>query len=397
MKRHVMAAGFFALIALTGACSSGDVTVRGGASIATPAVSGAGSPSRSQTGGTGPASSGGVAHPGQKIFFERILAEEGLPQFVIAVSYLPQGSHDSAAFGVPLRVPQKFGESAIFVPGADVVTYLRSTGIGSDSLVVTRLSSSRSRPLFAFPRPVASFALNASRDLLAWAGVDGTLSTVAFGDVSAAVRGVDLSGYRAKSVAWNAVGTRLLMRTETDAWVFRLDPSTLSLKQEAVFRGVSGSVFSPKGDRLAIVGRDDRVLRVVGLDAATAPGHVPGDAWLTLESSQIHDLSWNDKRGMAYWVRLPDGTAEIRRIIEEKSTEKSPSEKILARLGIPNQVGEGVVCPAWSSDGQMIYYSDFIDGEYVIERLSDGKGSPVPALFAQPPMADEGYVCPASE
>jgi WD40 repeat protein len=367
------------------ACSSGNVSVTGtgGQAAGTPPT---GAPSRTVNGG-GSGNAGGNGVGGIKsasnIFYERVLVDDGQVQSVVALSYLPESSSGAEPFGISLRVPQVFGNNPIFRPSSDSITYLRSTGIGSDALVSVSLESGASQSLFAFPRSAADFALSPSGSNLAWAGRDGSLSVVQLGGASSDIQAIKLGGYRAKSVAWNSTGTRLLMRTDADAWVFAKNGA--SWQQEETFRSVTAAAFSPDGLSLATVGHDDKTLRVAKLGASGAGfSHA-------LDSSEIYDLSWAQGGLLTYWARLSNGSQEIRSF--DILGKDSVAEKTLARLSVPAWVQGGVICPVWSQDGESLYYSDYADNEYVIERLSGGRTD----VFAQAPAADEGFVCPKGE
>lgn len=328
------------------------------------------------------------------IFFERVRAMGGMPQYFMDVSFLPQQAHGSLPFGVPLKTLQDFGPNPVFAPAADQV-FVLSRSTGTDSLISASLSTFRPQPVFSFPRPVADFALSPDHGLLAWVGEYGTLSVSALGgDSQAPVRTLDLAGYRGKSVAWNATATRLLMRTDKDAWVYSVDSSG-QLEQQAVFRDVTASAFSPEGDRVAVVGKKDRVLRIVDLSGGS------GSALLTLDSSELYDFSWT-QHGIAYWVRLVSGFQEIRSLMPTKDAAVTLSERTIARLSVPLQTQGGVVCPAWADGGASVYYGDFLDGAYVIEHVGGLSEAAPKALskattFVQAQASDEGFVCPRSE
>jgi hypothetical protein len=112
----------------------------------------------------------------------------------------------------------------------------------------------------------------------------------------------------------------------------------------------------------------------------------------TLESSSVFDLSWiADNSSLSYWVRLKSGSQEIRTL---DTSVTNPKEKSIARISVPLNTTDGVVCPTWSGD--TLYFANFTEGEYQIERTRMKAGVMTQAkAFASPPARDEGFVCPS--
>lgn len=109
------------------------------------------------------------------------------------------------------------------------------------------------------------------------------------------------------------------------------------------------------------------------------------------EAAPAYDISRYGPHALAYWVRRETGAGEIRTLDLASGKEDS-----LAELSVPEGLGNGIVCPVWLGD--TLYFGNFVNGVYLIERIrfSNGQGGPR-EIFALPPSSDEGFICPRTE
>jgi len=321
---------------------------------------------------------GGSEKDQKHVFFEQVLLEQGVPQYLISISFLAQDSKTPNPFGIALTRAQEFNAHATFYPGRDSyeqVTYLRSIGYGSDSVVTTSLRTLKTSGVHTFARPAVDFSISKQGKM---AALDNK------GVVTLQGQPLSLDA-KALSLAWNATGERLLVRTDSAAWVYAFEDEKLILNR--IILDVSASQWNAEGNALAYV-KKNKFLYVAHFEQPNDRL----DEWKgALESSEVYDLSWGNQ-GLIYWTRLPSGIQEIRRVVLKNEDEQdSLKEKTIVQLSVPSQIKNGVVCPV--ADGEMLYYSDFDDGTYVIEKMKLGKRAQ-PKLFSKAIARDEGLVCP---
>jgi predicted small secreted protein len=388
------------------ACNTGDVQVSGTGQAATQA---------GQLPGQALAPNGPQA-PGKKgdnkkIFFQRVTFAEGLLDQLLSIDYASKNApRSSSSDGIPV-VAQDFIPGAGLVlntDNSDSVTYLRSLDVGADALVTTTLSTQESQVRFRFSRTVKSFSIqgaetlskDASSWVVAWADKSGVVSIGENLNPSVATLAIPsgATSKRATTVQWNASGDYLLVRTVADAVLYKVGSQGIAF--ERIYSGVSASAFSPDGSKVALVQTKDATLQVIDLLTVAAAKSEKAEAQINLDSSTIHDFSWN-AHGFTYWARLKSGMGEVRFLSydsDKAGTDfKLPQGEVtVAQLGVPDGVQDGVVCPSWSGD--RIYFSDFDNGSYVIEKASVGSGKFGGATEFMRPLADstdsEGFVCP---
>jgi WD40 repeat protein len=397
-------------LALT-ACNTGDVQVSGTGQAATQA---------GQLPGQALAPNGPQA-PGKKgdnkkIFFQRVTLDDALPDQLLSIDYASKNAPKlSSSDGIPV-VAQDFNPGSGLVLNADnsdSVTYLRSLDVGADALVTTTLSTEDSQIRFRFPRSVKSFSIqgadslspeilskDASTWVVAWADKSGVVSIGENLNPSVTTLAIPTSAIskKATTVQWNASGDHLLVRTVADAVLYKA--SSQGIAFDRIYSGVSASAFSPDGSKIALVQTKDATLQVIDLSTVAVAANQKAEAQINLDSSVIHDFSWNP-HGFTYWTRLKSGMGEVRFLSFDSDKEgknfKLPQGEItVAQLGVPDAVLDGVVCPSWSGD--RIYFSDFDNGSYVIEKASVDSGKFAGATEFMKPLADatdsEGFVCP---
>jgi hypothetical protein len=394
-------------LALT-ACNTGDVQVNnaGSAQGGTQAGQLPGQAS-SQPGQPGQQQGPGKKADNRKLFFQQVTMDQGLPDQLISIDYVSKNVKNANSDGIPV-ISQNFNPNAeIVVSGSDTqsVTYLRSMDIGVDAIVTTKLTTEDTEVRFRFPRAVKSFSISgddalsmdASTWVVAWIDQAGVISIGE--DLNPSVGTLKLpdnvTSKKAKTAQWNSSGDRLLVRTESDAVLFKADSQGLVL--DRVYSGVSASAFDKSGSKIALVETKGSALQVVNLALVASE---KTEAQINLDSSVVHDFSWNSG-GFLYWARLQSGLSEVR-FLSYKSDKgpgvdvKSEGEITVAQLGIPGAVQDGVVCPSWSGD--QVYFSDFDNGQYVIEKASLNVGKFMGATQFIKPLMDstdgEGFVCP---
>ena len=284
--------------------------------------------------------------------------------------------------------------------------------VGIDAIVTTDLSTQDTNTRLRFPRAVKAFAIRGAESLpqdasswvVAWIDDSGIvlIGEKLNSNISTLTFPSNLMSKKPKTLAWNRVGGRLLVRTDSDAVLYKVGAQGLVF--DRVYSGVSASAFNPAGSKIAIVQTKDTSLNLIDLTATPKQTDAP----IALESSSVHDFSWGE-RGFTYWVRLSSGLSEVRFVsygpgkLKPDSEVKLPKGEItIAQLGVPDAVGDGVVCPSWSGD--RIYFSDFDNGTYVIDRstLSAGSGEDFGKLTEatefMKPLFDAtdpgGFVCP---
>jgi len=387
-------------LALT-ACNTGDVQVSG-----TGQATQAGQLPGQALAPNGPQAPGKKGD-NKKIFFQRVTLDEGLPDQLLSIDYASKNAAKSSSFGIPV-VAQDFTPGAGVVPNADnsdSVTYLHSSDVGADELVTTILSTLASQVRFRFPRNVKAFSIqggdalssDASTWVIAWADKSGVVSIGENLNPSVTTLAIPSSATskKATTVQWNASGDHLLVRTVADAVIYKA--SSQGITFDRIYSGVSASAFSPDGSKVALVQTKDATLQVIDLSVAASE---KPETQINLDSSAIHDFSWN-AYGFTYWARLKSGMGEVRFLSFDsdkagKDFKLPQGEITVAQLGVPDAIQDGVVCPSWSGD--RIYFSDFDNGSYAIEKASVDSGKFGGATEFMKPLADstdsEGFVCP---
>ena len=332
------------------------------------------------------------SHAAGRIFFERVLVDHGVIQTVIALSFASPLTRTKIPFGISLRLGRGLEAGPIFSVGLNQVAYLRSNGGLRSSLVATTMNSMKSQVLADFSVPVAGFSFSQPHDQLAW--IDGAGKTF-ITEVKAKVSGhapltlaLPNTADQAGSVEWDRHGRRLLVRTRAGTSLL-YSPGEQGLMLSHAVPGTVAAAFSPDNSQMVFI-KEDRSLEVIRLVDQGTPVSVV-TASVMLESAQIHDLVWRKPHELSYWARLADGAAEIRTLDLSSGLESARAE-----LSLPVAAGDGVVCPVWVGD--TVYFGNFTNGEYVIERMRvlGGLGG-LREIFAQPPAPDEGFICPKLE
>jgi hypothetical protein len=332
------------------------------------------------------------------LFFERVKVTINDISSLFSISFAaPGASQGSTPFGVALKRAQAFVPHPIFVPFQSKVIYLRSTGIGADSLAVTELGSMSTTSFFVFPNQVLDFALSPSQDQLAWVDVDGAVSVVEISNISN-VTVLDKGPEGKPGIAlpsrikWSAAGNHVLVEVDKQTEIYtRSSGASPQWKKTASIPDANEAVFSPDGNAIGYFSAADHAIKTA---------QVTGDfskAALVLQAAslkEVHDLSWSASNRFLYWTRLDSGLAAVK---STPALRGAPDPDFtIAELGVPSFVGDGVVCP--TSVGSSVYYSDYADGEFIINQalLSANSQASVSA-FATPYNSgelSEGYICP---
>jgi hypothetical protein len=363
------------------ACNTGNVQVASPTGTSQPGTSGTSQGSSSgNSGNQQPGSASGKT--ANKIFFERITVRNAIPQSVIAISFDSENSKGGdTPFGLTLSGNQDFSENAPFTPTKNKIIYFRNIDVGTDALLSAAVESLASNQIFSFPREAVDYSLNQDQSMVAWLDKTGVLTVSTIGDLNNRI--VDTSAVGSNTVLnhveWNSNSSYLLARADNGKALLYKGTATPTLLSD-----VSAASFSDDGTQLAYF--DSAKKEVHFIDLASGKDTLEG----TLESPEIHDLSWNSPTSISYWTVLASQAKELRIFANSKETT-------VAGLTLPPSTQDGVVCPAWIGD--KVYFANYDSGEYVIQQVSldkDAKKSTGATIFAKIPSGDlsEGLVCP---
>jgi hypothetical protein len=386
-------------LAISG-CNTGNVQVGSdGPASAAPGTQTQTTPAPSVPSGNSQTDSTGASQQENQVYFERVESTGGLPDKVIGVSFASEDTTTTTPDGLALKSPAAFSPSANFFPGVNQIVCLQSNGLFSNSLSATSIDTMLSQSVFDFPRATNVISMDSSQNLVAWIDLSGTVSvsSLALGTTES----ISLSGDSAVLLSLSASGNQLLVRTASGAAITFTSSADKggagTWNQVLNIPSVSAAAFSPDGKQLVYV--NDRGLFTVGTDRSDAVGALQ----VSLESAQIYDLAWNAGNVVSYWTRLQSGAGEIRvvNLASDSGDSKKDgqgsvvphSEHLVVAVNMPAAVTDGVVCPAWNRDH--LYFGDYTDGKYLIEKAARGKGAVSGvAAFAIPFSAYEGFVCP---
>jgi hypothetical protein len=298
------------------------------------------------------------------------------PDVVYAISYVSLSATELTPSGVLLKSVLDFGAQANFFPDGDKVFYLSDWP--GNSLSSTTLSDMKTNAVFTFAGSARSVSMNSDRSAVAWIDRAGAPHAVALAGSDSATR-VDFaldSGDTATKIEIES-GQVLVLTASKNAILFASTGGAPELK----LNGVSVAALDADGSRFAYLKSDGTLAVESGLGAGVTAES--GDA-LKLESPSIRDLGWTADGRVSYWTTLASGGREVR--VADLATHQEISA---ASLSLSDSVGEGVVCPSF--DGNTVYFSDLVNGEYVIRASAQGSEA---RTIAVPPEADEGLVCP---
>jgi hypothetical protein len=369
------------------ACNTGNVQVASPAGTSQPGTSGTSQGSSSGNGGSGNQQPGTTTgKTANKIFFERITVRNAIPQSMIAISFDSENSKGGdTPFGLTLSGNQDFSENSTFTPTKTKIIYFRNTDVDTDALLSATIDSLASNQIFSFPREAVDYSLNQDQSKVAWLDKTGALTVSSIGDLT--YQAVDTSAVGSNTVLnhvlWNSDSSYLLARADNGkALLFKgtAKPTLLS--------DVNAAAFSDDGTKLAYFVSAKKEVHFI--DLASGPNALKDTLEGTLESSEIHDLTWNSSTSISYWTVLASQAKELR-------VFSGGNETTLAALTLPASTQDGVVCPAWIGD--KVYFANYDSGEYVIQQINldkDAKKSVGASTFAKIPSGDlsEGLVCP---
>jgi hypothetical protein len=319
-----------------------------------------------------------------RVYFESVLTRDGTPDSVIGLNYLDAASSEkSAAGGFEFSSPVGFNPEFNYFPSTQNLGYL---GINADFAQVLMSDASTSslpdssKTVYAFPTRVESYALDAARSTLVFLEAGGSVRTLDLNATSAQPSSaLDLQGERATHIDLSLDGKRLLILTEENALVFKSANSSFQLEQKIL--GVARAAFGSDGKQLAYVDLASGNLHLMNIGDSSAISS------LKLESPEVYDLSIRGEK-ILYWVRLPQGTSEVRFVAIAAGQVSGPEQKV-ASLNVSQATQSGVVCPTEVQGS--IYFSDFSNESYVIKKFAETTQA---ISSFQGSGYDEGYICP---